>query len=61
MTEHVVIFFRGLLLMSPAVIIGVLIAAYVPNRVIGYASIAVMLCLIHFAGAMLRRPWRRRP
>jgi len=61
MTEQLVIFFRGLLLLSPGIIAGVFIAAYVPNRVIGISSIALMLVIIHFSGSNLRWPWRRRP
>lgn len=59
MTEQIVFLVRGLLMMSPAIIIGILIAAYVPNRVIGWASIALVVVLSHFAGATLRWPLRR--
>ena len=51
---------RGVAILSPAMILGVLIARYVPPRVIGIGTALLTLFMCYLGGQILNWPWKKR-
>jgi len=52
-------FVHGFIVMIPAIALGLAIARYVPSRVIGFASCALLVFVIYIAGFVFEDWWRK--